>query len=77
MESLSLEKRNIIKDIRKLFRLKKKKKTSQLKIEYLEILRTFLSMTKKNYYKPVRVSNLWRKTYIEYESKVIKIKHIS
>ena len=45
MQSLSLEEENIIKDIRNLFRLKKKLK--QLKIEYLEILRIFLSMKNK------------------------------
>ena len=45
MESLSLEKENVIKDIGNLFRLKKKLK--QLKIEHLEILRIFLSMKKK------------------------------
>ena len=63
MESLSLENENIIKDIGNIFRLKKelnytaikdirnlfrlKKKPKQLKIEYLEILRIFLSMKKK------------------------------
>ena len=45
MESLSLKEENIIKDIRNLFRLKKKLK--QLKTEYLEILRIYLSMKKK------------------------------
>ena len=59
-ESLILEEENIVKDIRNLFRLKKelnytaikdirnlfrqKKKQKQLKIEYLEILRIFLSI---------------------------------
>ena len=61
MESLSLEEEKIIKDTRNLFRLKKElnytaiqdinlfrqKKKKQLKIEYLEILRIFLSMKKK------------------------------
>ena len=62
-ESLSLEEENIVKDIRNLFRLKKelnytaikdirnllrqKKEQKQLKIEYLEILRIFLSIKKK------------------------------
>ena len=60
MESLSLNKENIIKDIGNLFRLKKEqnytaikdirnlcrleKETKQLKIKYLEILRVFLSL---------------------------------
>ena len=63
MESLSLEKENIIKDIRNLFRLRKwlnytgikdirnlfrpKNKLKQLEIEYWKILRIFLSMKKK------------------------------
>ena len=41
MESLSLKEENIIKDIRILFRQKKKK------LKQLEILRIFLSMKKK------------------------------
>ena len=45
MENLSLEEENIIKDMRNLFR--QKKKLEQLKIEYQEILRIFLSMKKK------------------------------
>ena len=44
MENLSLEEEKIIKDIRNLFRLKKNQITC---IEYLEILRIFLSMKKK------------------------------
>ena len=63
MESFSLEKENIIQDIKNLFKLKKelnftavkdlrnlfrqKKKLKQLKIEYSKILRIFLSMKKK------------------------------
>ena len=63
MEILSLEEENIIKEIRNLFRLKaernytaikdirnhfrQEKKLKQLKIEYIEILRDFLSMKKK------------------------------
>ena len=63
MESLSLEEKNIINHTRNLFRLKKElnytpikdirnlfgleKETKAIKIEYLEILRIFLSMQKK------------------------------
>ena len=63
MESLSLEGENIIKYIRNIFKLKKElnyspikdtinlfwleKKLKPLKIEYLKILRIFLSMKKK------------------------------
>ena len=56
MESLSLEGESITKDIRNLLRLKKqlsytavkdlKKTRKQLKMEYLQLLRIFLSMKK-------------------------------
>ena len=42
MESLSFKEENTIKDIRNFF--KKKKKLKQLKIEYLQILRNFMTM---------------------------------
>ena len=45
MKNLRPEEENIIKDIRNLFTQKKKMK--QLKIEYSEVLRIFLSMNKK------------------------------
>ena len=45
MESLSLEEENMIKDIRNLFGQNKKLK--QLRIEYSETLRIFLSMKNK------------------------------
>ena len=48
MESLSLKEENMTKDIRNLFRKKKKKKLKELKMEYLEILKVFLSIKKKN-----------------------------
>ena len=48
MKSLSLEKENIIKDIRNRFRLKKEKETlKHFKMEYLKILGMFLSKKKK------------------------------
>ena len=63
MKNLRLEEENIIKDIRNPFRLNEElnytaikdikslfrpeKKVKQLKIEYLEILKIFLSMKKK------------------------------
>ena len=58
MESLSLEKESIIKDIRNLFRLKKELNYIAIKdikmffrlgkeTKYLEILRIFLTMKKK------------------------------
>ena len=45
IENPRSEEEKIIKDIRNLFRLKKRLK--ELKIQYLEILRIFLSMKKK------------------------------
>ena len=68
MKSLSLKEENIIKDIRNLFR-HKKKETKAIKDRILSILRIFLSIKKKkNYYEPVRVNNFWSNNYIEYES---------
>ena len=67
MESLSPEEENIIKDIRNLFRLKKKyttvKDTRNLKLKELEIvLRNIKNLSEyekeeENYCKPVRVNN--------------------
>ena len=58
--------------------LDQKKERKQLKIEYLEILRIFSSMKKKkNYYKPVRLSNFWSNNYIEYKSKNDRNKTLS
>ena len=45
MENLGPEEENIIKDIRNIFRLEKKLK--ELKIEYLRILKIFVSLKKK------------------------------
>ena len=45
MENLGPEEENIIKDIRNIFRLEKKLK--ELKIEYLQILKIFVSLKKK------------------------------
>ena len=52
MESLSLQEEKLIQDIRNLFRQRKKLK--QLKVEYLEILRIYLS-----------INNFWSNKYIE------------
>ena len=43
--------------------LDQKKKIKQLKIQYLEILKTFLSTKKKVIFKSVRVSNFWSNEY--------------
>ena len=47
MENSRTEREKIIKDIRNLFRLKKKKKNKQLKAEYIEILETLLDQKNK------------------------------
>ena len=73
MKSLSCEEEKIIKNIKNFFRLKNEQsytgikdlrnlfrleeETKQLKIEYLEILRIFLSMKKKIIINPRGVSN--------------------
>ena len=64
-----------IKDLRNLFRLEEE--TKQLKIEYLEILRIFLSMKKKIIINPRGVSNFQRINYIKYESSNNKNKKLS
>ena len=64
-----------IKDLRNLFRLEEE--TKQLKIEYLEILRIFLSMKKKIIINPRGVSNFQHNNYIKYESSNNKNKKLS
>ena len=61
----------MIKDIRNLFRLRKKaikESISNQQISKKKHLGTFLSMKKMIITKPIRVGNFWRKHYIEYES---------
>ena len=45
-------------------------KLKQLKIEYLKDIKNLFENEeeKKNYYKPVRVSNFWSNNYNEYKS---------
>ena len=38
-------------------------------------MRIFFEYEEENYYKPVRVSNFWGNSYVEYEKKMIEIKH--
>ena len=68
MESLSLEKENIIKDIRNLFRQEKETKAIKdiKNIRYIKNL--FEHEEEEIYYKPVRVSNFWSNNFMEYES---------
>ena len=95
MESLSLQKENIIKDISNLFRLKKEQNFTAIKdIRHLfreekeakaiknRILRHIKNLSEhekeeENYCKPVRVSNFWSNSYIEYKSNGDRSKTLS
>ena len=55
-----------IKDIRHLFRLKKE--NEKIKERIIKDIMIFLEKEEVNYYKPVRVGNLWSNNYIERES---------
>ena len=84
MESLSLEKENIIKATQNLFRLKKElnytaikdirnvfgleKQTKAIKDRILRDIKNLFEHEEENYYKLVRVNNFWIKSYIEYKS---------
>ena len=64
MESLSLEKGNIIKDIRNLFRVEKK--TKAIKDAILRYIKDLFEHEKEDsFYKPVRLSNFLNSNYIE------------
>ena len=81
MESLSLEKENIIKDTRNLFRIKKElnyttikdirnlfrleKETKPIKDRTIRYMKNLFEHEEENYYKPVRVNNSWSNNYIE------------
>ena len=63
MESFSFEEENIIKDLRKFFRLEKK--TKAIKSRILSDIKNISEHEEEdNYYKPVRVSNCWSNNYI-------------
>ena len=57
-----------VKDIRNLFR--QAKETNAIKDRILRDIKNLLEHEneEENYYKPVRVSNFWSNSYIEYES---------
>ena len=64
MENPRPEEEKIIKDIRNLFRQEKETKAIKDRI-----LRDFNNLFEEEiYYKPVRVSNVWNKNFIEYEA---------
>ena len=56
-----------VKDIRDLFRLEKETKAIKDRI-LRDIKNLFEHEEEENYYKPVRVSNIWSNNFIEYES---------
>ena len=84
MESVSLEKENVNKDIGSLFRLKKElnytaikdirnifrleKETKTVKNRMLRDIKNLFEHEEEKSYKPVKVSNFWSNNYIEYES---------
>ena len=84
MDNPRLEEENIIKDIRKLFRLKKRlnyiaikdirnlfrlgKEVKAIKDRILRDNKNRFQHEEENYYKPVRINNFWSNNYIEYES---------
>ena len=57
---------NTIKNIRKLFRLKKENEA--IKNRVIRDIRNFFEHEEEDYFKPVRVGNFWSNKYIEYES---------
>ena len=56
-----------VKDIRNLFRIGKKTKAIK-DIILTDIMNLFEHEEEENCYKPVKVSNFWSNSYIEYES---------
>ena len=55
------------KDIRNVFRLKKENKA--IKNWVIRYIRNLFEH-EENYYKPVRIVNIWNNIYIEYKNKV-------
>ena len=67
MESLCLKKENITKNIRNLFKLKKE--TKKIKDRILRDVKNLFEHKEENYYKLVRVNDIWSNNYIEYDMK--------
>ena len=67
MESLSLEEKNIIKDIRNLFNLEKE--TQTIKERILRYIKVLFQYQEEDCYKPVVVNNFWGNNCIEYRCK--------
>ena len=66
----------IMKDIRNLFRLKKKENEA-IKDRMIRDIRNIFENVEKYYYKPGRVGNFWSNNCIEYESNGDRNKTIS
>ena len=73
MNSLMLEKRlkreinsNAIKDTRNIFKQKKENETIRDRI--IRNIRNLFVQEIEDYYKPVRIGNIWNRNYIELES---------
>ena len=64
---------NIIKDIKNLFRLKRK--NNVIEDTTIRDKRTLFESVEEDYHEPVRIGNAFSNSCIEYEGKVIKIKH--
>ena len=61
---------NIIKDVRNIFRLKKRKKEKKaIKFRIFRDIRNLFHLEEKDYYKTVRENNFWSNNYIECKSK--------
>ena len=56
----------MLKKYKNLFRLEKE--TKAIKDRILRDIKNLFQHEEENYYKPVRVSNFWGKSYTEYES---------
>ena len=79
MESLSLEKKNIIEEIGNLSRLEKETRAIENRLlrDINNLFKDEYKEVEENYYKPVKVSNFWSSNYIEYESNGDKNKTLS
>ena len=91
MDNPRLEEENIIKDIRKLFRLKKKlnyiaikdirnlfrleKEVKAIKDRILRDIKNCFQHEEENYYKPVRINNFGVTITLDTKVTVIQIKH--
>ena len=56
--------KNIIKNIKNLFKLKKESKT--IKDRTVTDIKTLFEQQEKDYYQPVRVGSFWNNNYIKY-----------